>query len=91
MKFRCNSHDLLSSLQITTRAISSRSTQPILEGVLVEALEDGLKLTASDGSFTSVTRVPATVELEGEAVLPGKKNNTRARQSALSEKRRLFA
>ncbi len=72
MKFRCNSHDLLSSLQISIRAISSRSTQPILEGVLVEALEDGLKLTASDGSFTSVTRVNAVVEVEGEAVLPGK-------------------
>ena len=72
MKFRCQSSELLSALQIVTRAISSRSTMPILEGVFVEALENELRLTASDGSFTSVTRVKAQVDVEGEAVLPGK-------------------
>jgi len=72
MKFKCQSNELQSALAITARALSSRSTQPILEGILVEATETGLQLTASDGSFTSITHVNAEVDVEGEAVLPGK-------------------
>lgn len=72
MKFTCSAHELLNALQITARALSSRSTQPILEGVLVEAFETGLQLTASDGSFTCITHVNAQVDVEGEAVIPGK-------------------
>lgn len=72
MKFSCQSNELQSALAITARALSSRSTQPILEGILVEALETGLQLTASDGSFTCITHVNAEVDVEGEAVLPRK-------------------
>ena len=72
MKFRCNSQDLLSSLQIATRALSVRSPQPILEGILIETCDQGLQLTASDGTFTIVTRLNAEVDVEGAAVMPGR-------------------
>lgn len=72
MKFRCNSQDLLSSLQITTRALSVHSPQTILEGILIETCDEGLQLTASDGTFTIVTRVNANVDVEGAAVMPGR-------------------
>ena len=72
MKFRCSSNDLLSALQVAIRALSVRSPQPILEGVLIEALDDEVRLTASDGTFTIITTLPAAVEDEGDAVMPGR-------------------
>lgn len=72
MKFNCMSQDLIASLQIATRALSVRSPQPILEGVLLETCDEGLQLTASDGTFTIITRVKAEVEVEGACVMPGR-------------------
>lgn len=72
MKFTCNSKDLVSAVQTAIRVMAARSPMEILEGVLLDADENGLTLTASDGNITSVTRVDASVETDGAAVLPGK-------------------
>ena len=85
MKFRCSSNDLLSALQVAIRALSVRSPQPILEGVLIEALDDEVRLTASDGTFTIITTLPAAVEDEGDAVMPGRLFNEVVRKMPSGE------
>lgn len=72
MKFSCHTSALLSGLSVAVRALSSRTTQPILEGVLVKSLDRGLELTCSDGAISIVTTVEAEISEEGAVVLPGK-------------------
>lgn len=72
MKFQCSSIDLVNAIQVATRALSARTTQPILEHVLVECLHDGIRLTGSDGTFTIITHLNAIVEQEGACLMPGK-------------------
>jgi len=72
MRFSCQVSDLVEGLSVASRALSARTTQPILEGVLIKTGEDILKLTCSDGSISIVTQVNATIEEDGDLVLPGK-------------------
>ena len=48
MKFSCSRDSLLNAINIVSKAVSSRTTLPILECILLTASEDGLKLTAND-------------------------------------------
>ena len=72
MRFILNSNELVSALSVTTHALSPRTTMPILEGVLLEASEEGLRVTCSDGAMTISSIVPATIEEEGRIVMPGR-------------------
>ena len=72
MRFTCQVADLVEGLSVASRAISARTTQPILEGVLIKTGEDSIKLTCSDGSISIVTQVPAEILDDGDLVLPGK-------------------
>ena len=72
MKFRMNNQDLLEGLNIVSRALSARPAKQILEGVLISAGKDHIVLTCSDGSMTIEYTNAASVEEEGETVLPGK-------------------
>ena len=72
MQFRCSVAKLIEGLQITTRALSARTTNPILEGVLVETNDEGIRLTCSDERITILTQVEAEVSEHGRGVVPGK-------------------
>ena len=72
MRFSCQADTLLSGLNISTHVLSPRTTQPILEGVLLRTTEKGLQITCSDGSMSAVTTVDAVIEAEGDVVLPGR-------------------
>ena len=72
MRFTCQVTDLVEGLSVAARALSARTTQPILEGVLIKTGEDYLKLTCSDGSISITTQVSAIVEDDGDIVLPGR-------------------
>ena len=72
MKFSCQAQVLLGGLSTVTRVLSARTTQPILEGVLIKTSEEGLQLTCSDGAISVLTTVPAQVSEEGAVVMPGK-------------------
>ena len=72
MQFTVNVQELLEGLNTVTRALAARPPKQILEGVLIEADEDGINLTCSDGSLTIETGICADVREEGRAVLPGK-------------------
>lgn len=72
MRFNCPTNELLQGLNIATRALSTRSTQPIYEGVQMRTTDEGLRLTCSDGSISIVTVIPAEIAEEGAVVLPGR-------------------
>lgn len=72
MRFTCETADLNASLSIVSRALAARSPKPILEGILLESCEEGLRLTCTDLAMGIRTVIPASVEEEGRVVLPGK-------------------
>ena len=72
MRFSCSVNKLIEGLQIATKALAQRTTNPILEGVLIETDADQVILTCSDERITIVTRIEATIEEPGRGVAPGK-------------------
>ena len=72
MLFTVNVQELLEGLNTVTRALAARPPKQILEGVLIDASEEGITLTCSDGSLTIETNLSAEVREEGRAVLPGR-------------------
>lgn len=72
MKFRCESKKLMEAVQTVIRVMAVRTPMEILEGILLDADEQGLYVTASDGNMTTVCFVPAEIETDGSVVLPGR-------------------
>lgn len=72
MKFTMQTEDLCAGVLSVIKALPVRSTMPVLEGVLIEATGEGLRLTCSDLMFQKECFLPATVEEEGKCVLKGK-------------------
>ena len=70
MKIRCEKKDLLSAVSNVSRAAPSKSPIPALEGILFEAQEDKLKLTAYDTRIGIYTTVECSVLEEGSIVIP---------------------
>lgn len=61
MKFTCNQSKLTKALNIVSKAVTSRTTIPILKGILLEVSDDGiLKMSASDLDIT----IEETIETE---------------------------
>jgi len=72
MKFILSAIDVNEAVAKMGRLLSSKSIIPILAGVLVEATEDCLMLTASDGMESIIHRLMID-EVDGNAILtPGK-------------------
>ena len=72
MRFGCSAGKLIEGLQIVTKALAQRTTNPILEGVLIETDSNQIILTCSDERITIVTRIDARIEEPGRGVAPGK-------------------
>ncbi|MCM1288359.1 MAG: DNA polymerase III subunit beta [Clostridium sp.] len=60
MKISCSKANLLASLNIVSKAVSTKTTMPILECILIDVYSDSIKMTAND------------LELGIETVLDGK-------------------
>lgn len=69
MKIYCNTEDLLSAINIVSKAVSSKSSIPYLEGVLLEAECDRLYLTGNDLEICIKTSIPCNISEEGKIVL----------------------
>ncbi len=80
MKFTCASQTLIDALQIVTKALPNRTTNQILEGILIETDMNEVILTCSDERITIVTRLEAYVTEPGRGVVPGKLFNEIARR-----------
>lgn len=48
MKIVCKKSNLLNGVQIVSKAVSSKTTMPILECILIDASNGEIKLTAND-------------------------------------------
>jgi DNA polymerase-3 subunit beta len=73
MKFSCNQQILSKALNTVSKAVSSRTTIPILKGILLEASSDGnLKLAASDLDLSIEKTVAVNVLEEGSIVVSAK-------------------
>lgn len=80
MKLKILKHELSESIQHVSKAISSRTTIPILSGIKLEAGAQGLTLTASDTDISIQNFIPNEKENRtivdifkpGSVVLPGK-------------------
>ena len=69
MKFTCDKNNLIEGINIVQRAVPTKTTTPILEGILLEVGEE-LTLTGNDNEFGIVYEVPAIIEAIGSIVLP---------------------
>lgn len=58
MKFVIQREQLMAGIQDVMKAISSRTTIPILTGMKIEAKEDGIKLTGSDSDISIESFIP---------------------------------
>jgi len=69
MKFTVEKSLLLSAITTATRAAAAKSAVPALEGLLIEAKENGIKISGYDLKTGIITSVPADVEEGGAIVL----------------------
>ena len=72
MHFFCSVADLMNGLQICTKALAGKTTNEILECVLMETDDHSVILTCSDERITIVTRVEAEIQHHGRGLLNGK-------------------
>lgn len=72
MKLSIARSSLLDSLSVVTKALSSRTTLPILSGVLVSAADGKVVLQATDLEISIRDSVAADVEQPGAVVVPGR-------------------
>ncbi len=72
MKFSINKNELVGALTIVSKGVSTRSTLPVLSGILLEAVGDKLILQTTDLELSIKYSIAALVEEEGKTVVPGK-------------------
>lgn len=72
MKFTCNQQTLSKALNIVSKAVTSRTTIPILKGILLEAKDGTLKLAASDLDLSIERVIDVNVMEEGSIVVLSK-------------------
>ncbi len=73
MKFTGEKKALQDALQTISGAVTSSSTLPILENILLETEEDGLNMVATDLEITINTSAPVDIQQEGSCTIPARK------------------
>lgn len=72
MHISCATDTLVQGVAAVERAVSSSDTQPILTGILLEAVNGNLRLTATDREIGIETVIAADVTTEGACVIDGR-------------------
>lgn len=72
MKIICSKTDLLNSVNIVLKAVPAKSTMPILECLIIEAEESGIKMISNDMELGIETMVKGTVSDAGTVALNAK-------------------
>lgn len=72
MIFICEKQKLQEGVSIATKAITGKTTMPILEGIYINATKEGLTLIGSDMDVCIETKVNADVLEEGTIVIDAK-------------------
>ncbi len=72
MKLSVMQENLSRGLQVVSRAVSSRSTLPVLNNVLLRTEDGGLKLTATNLEIGITYWVPGKIEMAGAMTVPAR-------------------
>jgi DNA polymerase III subunit beta len=72
MRAVCNTDQFGRKLALVSRGVSARSTIQLLGGILLQANEDFVRLSATDMELSIQTTSPAEVEEEGRVVIPAR-------------------
>ena len=80
MKFTITRENLQQGLGAVAASIPARTTLPVLSNILLEAEEDGLRLSGTDLDIAVSLKVPADVEESGALTVPAKKLQELARE-----------
>ncbi|MBR0515706.1 MAG: DNA polymerase III subunit beta, partial [Eubacterium sp.] len=66
MRIKCKKRDLSEGINIVSKAVSNKTTMPILQCILVEAAGGRIKLIANDLELGIETFIEGTVLEEGK-------------------------
>lgn len=69
MKIVCDSAKLAKACMNVQRTVSTKSTIPAIEGILIDALGDNVRLTGYDLEVGSETYIPSEIEENGSIIL----------------------
>ncbi|MDD2376603.1 MAG: DNA polymerase III subunit beta [Clostridia bacterium] len=69
MKINCETNQLINGLNVVFKTASSKTTMPILDGVLIEAYNNVIKLTTSDLEMSCTHTMKCNVQEEGSTVV----------------------
>ena len=72
MKLSVMQENLARGLSVVSRAVSSRSTLPVLANVLLRTEDAGLKLTATNLEIGITCWVPGKIETDGAVTIPAR-------------------
>src|SRR5215210_8977870 len=72
MRVVCNTETFSKKLALVSRGVSARSTIQLLGGILLEAGDGLVRLSATDMEISVQTASPAEVEEEGRVVIPAR-------------------
>ena len=72
MKIICSKNNLLKSVNISLKAVPSKTTMPILECILMDATTNQIKFTTNDMELGIETIVEGTIEEKGRVALDAK-------------------
>lgn len=72
MKIKCSKSNLSAALNIVSKAVSTKTTMPILECVLIDVYSDCIKLTANDLEIGIETLLEGTVIEMGRIAIEAK-------------------
>ncbi len=72
MRFTCSQKELSKALNTVSKAVTTRTTIPILKGILLKAHGDKLTMIASDLDLSIEKEINAHVEDEGDVVVLSK-------------------
>ena len=72
MKFVVNGAQLGDAVSKVVKAVGSKTTNPVLEGIKLSVVGDELTLTATDTEISIEKTIISSTFTEGETLVPGK-------------------
>ena len=69
MEIICNQTQLIGALNVALKAVSTKTSYPILECLLLETEDNAVRITANDNDFCIETVIPATVNRVGRIAI----------------------
>ncbi len=72
MKLICNGNDLSDAVGKVFKAVSTKTTNPVLESIKLKAEGGALTLSATDQELFIEKSIAADIKIEGETLVPGR-------------------